>query len=138
MRIKVLFFIVVIFICGCLQNNKNKRLEPTAEQIKTQGIFDFGQKSIDLGVVKDETVLSWMFNLNNVGTEAIKVIEYSVSCSCTAASLNDSVIPPAKTGYFTMKIDTKGKFPGGYQTDAVLKTNGKRTFYTLTARYIIE
>lgn len=141
---KRIFFLVAFMIvisaafdnCSSRSTN-NKHISKTKEDVlpKTKGELKCETAIIDIGSVSRDTIFEVNFPLNNIGEEKLKIIEYSVSCNCTSASVRDSTVSPGNATIFNMKINTKGKHLGEHQTDAVLKTNGKRTFCKLTAKY---
>lgn len=105
---------------------------------KSGGKLNCTPQNIHIGKIKKNTRIEQDFYLKNTGNDTIKIEEYSVSCNCTSLQLSDTLIGKEQTGILKMIIDTSDKYPGFYEIDAVLKTNGLRKFYRLTLRFEIE
>jgi hypothetical protein len=133
-------FTLVLILAGCnYQSQKSKAAIIVSDAGRmTLGKIECKEKTIDVGIIRRDSVIITNFQLSNAGTESIRIIEFSVSCGCTSAHIADSLIMPGKSTIFTMKIDTKGKHPGPLQTDAVLITNGQHKYCKLTTKYLIK
>lgn len=132
--------ILVMILFSCSNQPATIKYNTIALDSKsiTLGKLECKAKTVDGGIVKRDSVIITNFQLSNVGTESLRIIEFSVSCGCSSAHVVDSVIMPGKSTIFTMKIDTKDKHPGSLQTDAVLITNGQHKYCKLTTKYFVE
>jgi len=65
----------------------------------------FNEKVHSAGTVKEGTKLSHTFRFTNIGSDTLEVSARS-TCSCTAALLSDSKIPPGGYGQIKIEYDT--------------------------------
>lgn len=139
MKIFLTIFILFSALNSCSLNNRQQNKEHTDNVIKTSNgkLKCLNKLNVYKNISSDTLIIS-EFTLKNIGTEPVKIIEYSVSCGCTNAFVTDSIIKPGIEEVFTMNINTQGKTPGEHSVIAILKTNGRKKYYKLEAKLIIK
>jgi len=119
-----------------MENASENILSENTEVLDRNG-FLVGANTLQAGVVQANDSVVCEFRFVNRGSEPVKIVDYTVSCDCSELIYNDKEIPVNDTVVIKMIIDTAGKSVGNHSSVAVLKTNGKRRFYDITAHYTI-
>ena len=91
-----LFLSIFFLIASCIT-------KPTGPRLK------FRHKIIDLGVVEQGETARKVFQIENVGDADLEIRDITTTCGCTAAVIDNKLIPAGETGSLEVSIDTSGK-----------------------------
>ena len=142
----IIFYLLFLIVIPCC-NNKRKEVKNTDVQLPQQqkeiiekldgnGLL-VGINRQQIGLFNEKDTITCDFLFINQGSEPVKIIEHTVSCDCSELRYNGKDIMVKDTVIISMVIHTKGKNVGNHSSVAVIKTNGKRRFYDITAYYSI-
>ena len=114
---KIFSVLVLCLACVTLTfaQAKNEKTEMKAEQVKEQvqgPQISFKDKTIDYGVVAQESDPYRVFSFENTGNEPLVITNAKGSCGCTVPQYSKDPIGPGETGEIKVRYDTKrlGKF----------------------------
>ena len=139
----IIFFILLVsaFSCCNIRSNEAGKVQESSHEESIEIVYGDGFltciNNVQLGMVHENDTITCEFLFINQGSEPVKIIEYTVSCDCSTLEYNYNDIMVNDTVVISMLIHTKGKRAGEHSSVAVIKTNGKRRFYDLTAYYQI-
>ncbi len=115
---KKIFSVLVLclaFVTLTFAQAKNEKTEMKAEQVKEQvqgPQITFENKTIDYGVIEQESDPYRVFAFSNTGNEPLVITNAKGSCGCTVPQYSKDPIGPGETGEIKVRYDTKrlGKF----------------------------
>jgi hypothetical protein len=92
-----------------------EKVDMKAEQVKEQvqgPQITFENKTIDYGVIEQESDPYRVFKFTNSGNEPLVITNAKGSCGCTVPQYSKDPIGPGETGEIKVRYDTKrlGKF----------------------------
>jgi hypothetical protein len=92
-----------------------EKVKAKAEQVKEQvqgPQITFENKTVDYGVIEQESDPYRLFKFTNTGNEALVITNAKGSCGCTVPQYSKDPIGPGETGEIKVRYDTKrlGKF----------------------------
>lgn len=96
MKKRVFVLIGVFLFLSCVK-------KPTGPRLK------FMEKNLDLGVVEQGETAKKVFQIKNIGDADLEVRDIETSCGCTAAIIDNKVIPSGEAANLEVSIDTSGK-----------------------------
>lgn len=67
------------------------------------------EESLDLGTVDQGATAKKTFQIKNTGDADLEIRDITTSCGCTAAIIDNELIPSGKTANLEVSIDTSGK-----------------------------
>jgi predicted double-glycine peptidase len=80
----------------------------------------------DFGYAKHLQTITHNFELKNIGSLPLEILEVSSSCACTAVLLSEKIVPPHQTAKIESKFETK--LNRGRQTATIkVRTNDPNT-----------
>ena len=141
-----LFLLVGITSCSHKpQNTESRTVAIEKTETKEQSMEDLygdgflvGNDKLQLGEFSDDDTITCKFTFINQGSEPIEILEYSVSCNCTALDYKRDAMMVNDTIVFAMVIYTKDKKAGEHSSKAIIKTNGRRRYYDLAANFTVK
>jgi mono/diheme cytochrome c family protein len=96
MKKRVFILIGVVLFLSCVK-------KPTGPRLK------FMEKSLDLGAVEQGEIAKKIFQIKNTGDADLEIHDITTTCGCTAAIIDNEVIPSGETANLEVSIDTSGK-----------------------------
>jgi len=115
---KKIFSVLVLclaIVATTFAQAKNEKTETKATQVKEQvqgPQITFENKTIDYGVIVQESDPYRVFKFTNTGNEPLVITNAKGSCGCTVPQYSKDPIGPGETGELKVRYDTKrlGKF----------------------------
>jgi hypothetical protein len=95
------------------------------------------KKTIDFGVVKQDTLLTAKFYLVNNSDRKIIINYVNPDCSCTKFLVSNYNINPHDSVYVDLSLDTKNRF-GEQKLYTIIKAETNTKMYKLTLKAFVK
>lgn len=138
MKIITFLPLIIIFVIffSCLKDKKVCKTYQSQEYFET-GKIEINQKTIDFGVTGNDTTLTAIYKINNIGNKPVKILNLMPDCSCTDYRMNDTVIMEGDSSNISLIFKTKGR-SGKQELLATLEADTYNRFHLLKLRCWIE
>jgi len=90
---------------------------------KTSGSIQFFEDSHDFGVFDEGKLVTFRFEFENLGTEAVSITNVRASCGCTTPSYSRKPVKPNEMGYIDVEYNSNGR-PGAFSKNVYVENNG--------------
>jgi len=131
---KIIFLAVLsmVTLVSCKNNVVSKINESNLVKAKQRDInieknapvMTFENRNFDFGTIKENDVVSTVFNFKNTGKTDLIITNAHASCGCTIPNWPKEPIKPGETGVIKVKFNSKGKKNKQHKT-VTLETNTK-------------
>ena len=119
---KYLILVMVILLSSIAFSKENTKKEPKIKFLSN--------RVINVGQVKQDSILSVVFEFENTGTDTLRIVDILKSCNCTSTELSKEKFAAKEKGYIEVNIDTKGKV-GENKISTTITTNTAQADYVV-------
>lgn len=120
-----LVFVAIIFVVMAVavlvskfvswQKNKTNTVKMTTV------LCNFDKK--DIGTVKSDTTLSFIYRMQNTGKDSLRVLYVSPDCNCTGYKLSKRIAGVGDSIMLTLNVDMRNKHDGRFMLSTVVGLN---------------
>ncbi len=101
-------------------------------------IVEFATRTIDFGVVSNDTLLQAMFNIKNSGLADLEISGVSPDCSCIEYELGNTTVQSGDSTDLIVNFIAKEGIPGMHRKAINIVTNTDKEYNTLFIKYYIK
>jgi hypothetical protein len=127
---RLLLFIALFKIySGKNEPHQNKALQCSKDRTKTK--IAFSKKTIDFGTISNDTNVTAVFYIKNIGKENLIINDVKPECSCTGFSIDSKNILSGDSTRLLINFSTKNKGTGIQKKAIIIKSNTEKEYNTL-------
>ena len=131
-------YIIAILLCVFSCYNRTPQVTANSNlEDRTVTISACSKKSIEFGIIPNDTIVQAIFHIRNTGEKNLIIDEVDVECSCTGYILeNDTILPDGETNLI-VTFNTKGKEKGLQRKLISIRANTVKEYSSLFIKCII-
>ena len=125
--------VLLIILSGIHSNN----FEKTNANSKEKTELHFDNKTIDFGVINNDTIIKVKYNYKNITDSTIIITNYSASCFCTDIIISKDTLLAGESGYVELLLDTTHK-NGAIKIYGIIESTTYEKFTKLILKGFIQ
>lgn len=134
----LVLIVATFFLFSCVQNSRKPETD-VIQNINKQSNAEiqFDKEQVDFGIIPQDTLVTALYQIKNIGSDTLKIADIQPDCSCTSFYVSKFKIAPNDTASVKLNINTFHKH-GNIEQYTVLVTNTKKKFYSLKNTAIVN
>ena len=121
-------FVAVLFV-ATVQAQELNSISNAVVNAEKVGVFQFQEKTLDYGTIKQNANGVRVFTFKNVGQAPIIITKVKASCGCTVPTKPTKAIMPGETAVIKVSYDTKRL--GAFSKTITVSSNANQKQYIL-------
>lgn len=130
--------VATFFLFSCVENGQKPETDANQKiDRQSNAEIQFDKDKVDFGVIPQDTLVTALYQIKNIGSDTLKITDIQPDCSCTSFYVSKFKIAPNDTASVKLNINTFHKH-GNIEQYTILVTNTKKKFYSLKNTAVVN
>ncbi|MEM6801561.1 MAG: DUF1573 domain-containing protein [Bacteroidota bacterium] len=115
---------------------ENAKVVKASFNLSADGSINWSTTEHDFGSIKQGVPVSYDFEIQNTGDQAVKILDVKTSCGCTAAGYSKEPLDPGSSTFLTANYNAKSA--GVFKKEIKVYTDFQEEPFKLTIKGEVE